>query len=50
MVTLLTTHIRRLREEIAQADWQGLPTDTLRLQLETALEAHARGEIWHVPF
>lgn len=50
MVELLTVVIRRLREEISQAEWQGLPTDGPRLQLQLALEARDRGEIWWVSF
>ena len=50
MVILLTTHIKALRERIAEAEWQDEPVDTLRLQLSIALAEHERGEVWHVPF
>ncbi len=50
MVELLTVVIRRLRGEISQAEWQGLPTDSLRLRLTQATNAHERGEIWWVSF
>lgn len=50
MVALLTVVIRSLREEIAQAEWADQPTDSLRLQLAQALEAHERGEVWWVSF
>ena len=50
MVTLLTTHIKALREMIAEAEWQDEPANHLRLQLDLALAAHERGEVWHVPF
>jgi hypothetical protein len=50
MPILLTTHIKALRERIAEAEWQDEPADCLRLQLALAVEAHERGEVWHVPF
>jgi len=50
MPILLTTHIKALRERIAEAEWQDEPADALRLQLSLALAAHERGEVWHVPF
>ena len=50
MVELLTTRIRRLREEIARADWEDWDASPLRLQLTQAEEAHARGEVWWVWF
>jgi len=50
MVALLTVRIRRLREEIAQAEWSGQNADALRLQLKLALAAHERGEVWWVSF
>lgn len=50
MPVLLTTHIKALREKIAEAEWQDEPANHLRLQLDLALAAHERGEVWHVPF
>lgn len=50
MVELLTVVIRRLREDISQAEWQGRETDALRLQLRLALQDEADGKIWHVSF
>lgn len=50
MPILLTTHIKALREQIAGAEWNDEPADHLRLQLDLALAAHERGEVWHVPF
>lgn len=50
MPVLLTTHIKTLREKIAEAEWQDEPANHLRLQLDLALKAHERGEVWHVPF
>lgn len=47
---LLTDVIRRLRAEIARAEWEDEPCEALRLQLEQALREHARGEVFHVPF
>jgi hypothetical protein len=50
VVILLTAHIRALRERIAEAEWQDEPAAHLRLELASALQAHERGEVWHVPF
>ena len=49
-VELLTTVIRRLREEIARADWEDADASAQRLQLAQAEEAHARGDVWWVWF
>lgn len=50
MVEPLTIVIRRLREEISRAEWQGRETDALRLRLRLALADEADGKIWHIPF
>lgn len=50
MPVLLTTHIKALREKIAEAEWQDEPADYLRLQLALAVKAHELGEVWHVEF
>lgn len=49
-IELVEVAIRRLEQEINEADWRGEDVALLKARLEDLYAARERGAVWHVSF